>query len=195
MIFRYETLDQAHLLADHFATAALTYVGSDLTAAIYRAGTIGAAKEHLEATAHALDTQLDGPRRAYTVVAGAAVTQASTAIPSIALYTSLLHKVLGEDGFQTTAQQMDALWQQLDGEQPLVLDGTGRVRLDGWELDPAVQDQVRALWGAVTTETVADSADTVWFRRQVGQLYGWDVPGVDYDAPSQTTVAWPGDSQ
>ena len=80
-----DALDGAGLLADHFTTAALTYVGSDLTAGIYRSGTIGAAKEHLEATAHALDAQLAGPRRAYTVVAGAAVTQASTAIPSIAL--------------------------------------------------------------------------------------------------------------
>jgi enoyl-[acyl-carrier protein] reductase/trans-2-enoyl-CoA reductase (NAD+) len=187
-----DTLDQAELLGEHFTTAALTYVGSDLTAAIYRAGTIGAAKEHLEATAHALDAQLDGPRRAYTVVAGAAVTQASTAIPSIALYTSLLHKVLGEAGFQSTAQQMATLWQQLDGEQPLVLDDTGRLRLDGWELATDVQDQVRALWQAVTTENVADSADTVWFRQQVGQLYGWDVPGVDYEVPSETTVDWPG---
>ncbi|MEZ0064517.1 enoyl-[acyl-carrier protein] reductase/trans-2-enoyl-CoA reductase (NAD+) [Streptacidiphilus sp. MAP12-20] len=186
-----DALDQAHLLAEDFTTAALTYVGSDLTAAIYRAGTIGAAKEHLEATARQLDERLGSKRRAYTVVAGAAVTQASTAIPSIALYTSLLHKVLGDDGFQSTAQQMTALWQQLDGEQELVLDETGRIRLDGWELDPAVQDQVRALWDAVTTENVADSADTVWFRRQVGQLYGWDVPGVDYAVPVETTVPWP----
>jgi enoyl-[acyl-carrier protein] reductase/trans-2-enoyl-CoA reductase (NAD+) len=190
-----DALDQAHLLADNFTTAALTYVGSDLTAGIYRAGTIGAAKEHLEATARDLDTRLEGPRRAYTVVAGAAVTQASTAIPSIALYTSLLHRVLGETSFQSTAQQMTALWQQLTGEQPLALDDTGRMRLDGWELATDVQDRVRALWQAVTTENVADSADTTWFRQQVGQLYGWNVPDVDYDAPSETTVAWPGSAE
>ncbi|MHA6757131.1 enoyl-[acyl-carrier-protein] reductase FabV [Streptacidiphilus sp. PAMC 29251] len=190
-----DALDQAHLLADNFTTAALTYVGSELTAGIYRAGTIGAAKEHLEATARELDTQLDGPRRAYTVVAGAAVTQASTAIPSIALYTSLLHRVLGKDGFHSTTRQMTALWQQLTGEQPLDLDETGRIRLDGWELATDVQDKVRALWQQVTTENVTTSADTTWFRQQVGQLYGWNVPGIDYTATSETTVPWPGSAR
>ncbi|MFJ8826740.1 enoyl-[acyl-carrier-protein] reductase FabV [Streptomyces sp. NPDC102467] len=185
-------LAEADLLADGFTTTALTYVGSDLTADIYRNGTIGAAKEHLEASAHHLGTRLaDHGGRAFTAVAGAAVTQASTAIPSIALYTSLLHHVLGEDGFLTTAQQMDVLWSQLEGEQPFLLDDAGRIRLDGWELDATVQSQVRTQWDQITTENVTDHADTGWFRRQVGQLYGWNVPGIDYDLPSQTAVPWP----
>src|SRR5689334_7473266 len=89
------------LLADGFRTVALSYVGSDITAPIYRAGTIGAAKQHLEDTARAINAQLKGSGNAYTVVAGAAVTQASTAIPSIALYTSILHRVAG-GSWQTT---------------------------------------------------------------------------------------------
>ncbi|MGW2993800.1 enoyl-[acyl-carrier-protein] reductase FabV, partial [Streptomyces sp. NPDC001193] len=89
------------LLADGFTTVALTYVGSEVTAPVYRQGTIGAAKEHLERTAHDLNAsplleEKDG--RAFTVVAGAAVTQASSAIPSIALYTAFLRTVLGERG-------------------------------------------------------------------------------------------------
>ncbi|MFI0980570.1 enoyl-[acyl-carrier-protein] reductase FabV [Streptomyces sp. NPDC021093] len=187
-----DALAEAGLLADGFTTTALTYVGSDLTADIYRNGTIGAAKEHLEATAHQLGTRLaDRGGRAFTAVAGAAVTQASTAIPSMALYTSLLHHVLGDAGFHTTARQMHALWLQLDGEQPLVLDETGRIRLDGWELDTTVQSRVRALWDRITTDNVTDHADSDWFRRQVGRLYGWNVSDTDYDVPSQTTVPWP----
>lgn len=174
-----------------FHTVALSYVGSELTAPIYRAGTIGAAKQHLEDTARGLQRDL-APLggQAHTVVAGAAVTQASTAIPSVALYTSLLHAVLG-DGFQSTGRQAAVLWQQLTGAAPLQLDEQQRIRLDGWELDDKVQDAVRERWLAATTGTVAALGDTAWFRAQVGRLYGWDVPGIDYDAPSRTTVPWP----
>lgn len=111
-------LAERSLLADHFTTAALTYIGSDLTAPIYRQGTIGAAKEHLERTAGRLNAGvLAGRGRAMTVVAGAAVTQASSAIPSIALYTTFLRTVLG-DGFRTAAQQAADLWDQLTGTAP-----------------------------------------------------------------------------
>ncbi|MEE1784492.1 enoyl-[acyl-carrier-protein] reductase FabV [Streptomyces sp. SP17BM10] len=186
-----DALTDRGLVRDGFHTVALTYVGSDLTAPIYRAGTIGAAKQHLEDTARRLQkglAPLGG--RAHTVVAGAAVTQASTAIPSIALYTSLLHAVL-HDGFQSTAQQATALWQQLTGAAPLQLDEEQRIRLDGWEMDDKVQAAVHERWAAATTDTLAELADTAWFRSQVGRLYGWDVPGADYAAPVETTVAWP----
>ncbi|MFD8949657.1 enoyl-[acyl-carrier-protein] reductase FabV [Streptomyces xanthophaeus] len=183
-------LQSRGLLADGFRTVALSYVGSDITAPIYRAGTIGAAKQHLEDTARAISTQLKGTGHAHTVVAGAAVTQASTAIPSIALYTSILHRVTG-DGWQTTVDQATALWNQLAGDTALDLDDQERIRLDGWEMDPEVQAAVRAAWDRIDSDTMAADADTSWFRDQVGQLYGWDVPGVDYEREAETTVAWP----
>ncbi|MGW9373226.1 enoyl-[acyl-carrier-protein] reductase FabV [Streptomyces xanthophaeus] len=183
-------LQSRGLLADGFRTVALSYVGSDITAPIYRAGTIGAAKQHLEDTARAISTQLKGTGHAHTVVAGAAVTQASTAIPSIALYTSILHRVTG-DGWQTTVDQATALWNQLAGDTALDLDDQDRIRLDGWEMDPEVQAAVRAAWDRIDSDTMAADADTSWFRDQVGQLYGWAVPGVDYEREAETTVAWP----
>ncbi|MFI8239378.1 enoyl-[acyl-carrier-protein] reductase FabV [Streptomyces sp. NPDC085866] len=186
-----DALADRGLIHNGFHTVALSYVGSDLTAPIYRAGTIGAAKQHLEDTARRLQQDL-APLggQAHTVVAGAAVTQASTAIPSIALYTSLLRAVLG-DGFQSTAQQAAALWQQLTGAVPLQLDQEQRIRLDGWELDDKVQDAVHERWAAAATDTLAELADTAWFQAQVGRLYGWHVPEIDYDAPAQSTVPWP----
>ncbi|MFF7754772.1 enoyl-[acyl-carrier-protein] reductase FabV [Streptomyces sp. NPDC007971] len=186
-----DALADRGLIHEGFHTVALSYVGSDLTAPIYRSGTIGTAKQHLEDTARGLQQDL-APLggQAHTAVAGAAVTQASTAIPSIALYTSILHAVLG-DGFRSTAQQASALWQQLTGAAPLQLDEQQRIRLDGWELDDKVQDAVRERWTGVTTGTLAELADTTWFRTQVGRLYGWNVPGIDYSAPAQTTVPWP----
>ncbi|KJY24370.1 trans-2-enoyl-CoA reductase [Streptomyces sp. NRRL S-495] len=172
------------LLAEGFTTAALSYIGSPLTEAIYRKGTIGAAKVHLEATARALDERLGRELggRAVTSVNGAAVTQSSTAVPGIALYTGLLRGVLGES-MVPPVHQLAALWDQLTGAAPLALDEEGRVRLDGWELADAVQ--------AATTDTVTGLADLDWFRAEVQRLYGFAVPGVDYAAPVATDVPWP----
>ncbi|WP_406207345.1 enoyl-[acyl-carrier-protein] reductase FabV [Kitasatospora sp. NBC_01560] len=178
------------LLADGFRTVALSYVGSDITAPVYRAGTIGAAKQHLEDTARAIDTRLGGAGRAGTVVAGAAVTQASTAIPSIALYTSILHRVTGT-GWRTTVDQAADLWGRLTGDGEPDTDDLGRIRLDAWEMAPEVQAAVRTSWEQVDADTVATAADTGWFHDQVGRLYGWNVPGVDYAAAAETDVPWP----
>ncbi|MFD8979688.1 enoyl-[acyl-carrier-protein] reductase FabV [Streptomyces sp. NPDC059564] len=182
------------LLADGFTTAALTYVGSEVTAPVYRQGTIGAAKEHLERTAHELNAspalkEKDG--RAFTVVAGAAVTQASSAIPSIALYTAFLRTALGEHGFRSTAEQAVDLWDQLEGRTPLALDEAGRIRLDGWELDDRVQDRVRELWADPERGLETARAGADWFMGQVRELYGWGVDGVTYGEPAETDVPWP----
>jgi enoyl-[acyl-carrier protein] reductase/trans-2-enoyl-CoA reductase (NAD+) len=125
-----------------------------------------------------------------TSVNGAAVTQASSAIPGIGLYVSLLHKVLG-DGLQTPIQQSIALWDQLTGDAALDLDDDGRIRLDRWELTDDVQAAVRAQWEAATQDTIAEVADTAWFFSEVRRLYGFDVPGVDYEAETEVDVAWP----
>ncbi len=179
------------LLADGFRTVALTYIGSELTAPIYRQGTIGAAKKDLEATAGAITKALDGAGRAWTCVNGAAVTQASTHIPGIALYISLLRAVLG-DALQSPAEQAVQLWDQLTGTAPRDTDEDGRIRLDGWELDPAVQAEVARRWHAVTPATIGGLADVGWFRSKFRALYGFDVPGIDYTLPGETDVPWPG---
>jgi enoyl-[acyl-carrier protein] reductase/trans-2-enoyl-CoA reductase (NAD+) len=180
-------LEERSLLKPGFNTVALTYIGSELTGPIYRQGSIGAAKADLEQTA--LTLSKNGVQ-AMTSVNGAAVTQASSAIPGIGLYVSLLHKVLG-DGTQSPIQQSIALWDQLTGASPLDLDDDGRIRLDGWELNDETQSAVRAQWESATQDNIADVADTAWFFAEVRRLYGFDVPGVDYDAPTEVDVPWP----
>ena len=185
-------LAERGLLRDGFATVALTYIGSSLTSAIYRDGTIGAAKAHLEATALDLSDQLAAVGgRALTSVNGAAVTQASTAIPGIALYVSLLRATLG-DRLQSPIEQSVHLWDQLTGAAPLDLDPEGRIRLDRWELLPEVQADVAQRWQSATTETIGSVADVDWFRAQFRALYGFDVPGVDYTRPADPDLPWPG---
>ncbi|MGW9031383.1 enoyl-[acyl-carrier-protein] reductase FabV [Streptomyces sp. NPDC055722] len=185
-------LGDRSLLADGFATAALSYIGSPLTAAIYRQGTISAAKSHLEATARTLDERLSKTLggRAVTSVNAAAVTQSSTAIPGIALYVGLLRGVLG-DAMVAPIGQLVELWDQLTGARPLDLDDEGRVRLDTWELDPSVQNAVAERWSTATSDTITELADLDWFSDEVRRLYGFSVPGVDYTAAVETGVPWP----
>lgn len=184
-------LNREGLLADGFKTVALTYVGSELTAPIYRSGTIGAAKKDLESTAGRVGEILNGTGHAWTSVNGAAVTQASVHIPGIALYISLLRAVLGP-AMASPAEQSVQLWDQLTGRAPLDLDEGGRIRLDRWELDPGVQAEVARRWHAATQETIGDLADIGWFRSQFRALYGFDIPGIDYQAPVEIDVPWPG---
>ncbi|GAA1571541.1 MULTISPECIES: enoyl-[acyl-carrier-protein] reductase FabV [Kribbella] len=185
-------LQERDLLNSGFNTVALTYIGSELTGPLYRQGSIGAAKADLEQTA--LKLAADGVT-AMTSVNGAAVTQASSAIPGIGLYVSLLHNVLGAadvaPDWQTPIEQSAALWGQLTGAVPLDLDEAGRIRLDRWELAHEVQEAVRASWQSATRDNLTKLADTDWFFAEVRRLYGFDVQDVDYDAETEVDVAWP----
>jgi enoyl-[acyl-carrier protein] reductase / trans-2-enoyl-CoA reductase (NAD+) len=184
-------LSERGLLRDGFRTVALSYIGSSLTSAIYRHGTIGAAKEDLEQTATTLNEHLTATGGgALTSVNGAAVTQASTAIPGIALYVSILRAVLG-DGLQSPVEQSVRLWDQLTGAIPFDLDEQGRIRLDRWELTDDVQAEVGRRWQAATEDSIGTLADLDWFRTQFRGLYGFDVPGVDYERPVEPDLPWP----
>jgi enoyl-[acyl-carrier protein] reductase/trans-2-enoyl-CoA reductase (NAD+) len=54
--------------------------------------------------------------------------------------------------------------------------------VDYKELEPAVQDEVAALWGRVTTENLNETSDFAGYKTGFLQLFGFNVPGVDYDA-------------
>ena len=184
-------LAERGLLRDGFRTVALSYIGSPLTSAIYRAGTIGAAKADLESTAVALSERLAAVGgHAYTSVNGAVISQALTAIPGIPLYVSVLRAVVG-DRFPSPVEQSLELWSQLTADRPEV-DESGRIRLDRWELSAPVQAAVAERWRSITPETVTELADLAWFRSQFRSLYGFGVPGVDYAAPVRTDLPWPG---
>jgi len=187
-----DALAARDLLAPRFATVALSYIGSELTAAIYRRGTIGAAKDHLEQTARVLHGRLQVlcGGLAATSVNGAAVTQSSTAIPGIALYIGLLRRVLG-GAMRPPIDQFVDLWDQLTGAAPLTTDDVGRIRLDAWELAPEIQAAIASRWVEASNDNIADLADLDWFRDEVRRLYGFSVTGVDYDQPAEPDQAWP----
>lgn len=180
------------LAGPRFNTVALSYVGPEMTAPIYRRGTIGSAKDHVEQTGRRLHEELLAPRgaAAYTAVLGVAVTQASTAIPGTGLYTAVIRKILGGQ-LQSPVEQLSRLWDQLTGAEPSDRDEHGRIRLDRWELDPRVQDAAARAWAELSEENLRAHADVEWLRAQVLGLYGFGIDGIDYGAPVETDAAWP----
>jgi enoyl-[acyl-carrier protein] reductase/trans-2-enoyl-CoA reductase (NAD+) len=189
-----EALDAAGVLAPDARTTAYTYLGAELTWDIYWNGTIGAAKKDLDQKAAALNARL-APRggEARVAVLKAVVTQASSAIPVMPLYLALLFKVMKAKGtHEGCIEQVDLLFREsLYGDEPR-LDDEGRWRVDYKELDPVVQQEVAALWQQVTTENLDQLTDFKGYRTAFLQLFGFEVPGVDYEDDVDPVVPIPG---
>lgn len=182
--FWIDALAKAGLLAKGFQTVAFSYLGSDLTARIYREGTLGRAKADVDRAAAAINERLaDLNGQARVAVLKAIVSQASTAIPVVPLYMSLLFRVMREQGsFETCAQHIDRLFRTglYDGAIPV--DDAGRLRADTWELDAKVQEEVKRRWQIVSTENIAELGDIDGFREDFLALFGFGLDGVDYEA-------------
>lgn len=180
-----EALREHGLLAEGFMTVAYSYIGPEVTQAIYRNGTIGKAKEHLEATAHSLTQKLQSIKgRALVSVNKALVTRASAVIPVVSLYVSVLYKVMKARGkHETCIEQMDRLFRtRLYSGSPIPTDEHGLVRVDDWEMESSIQAEIKAIWDKIGPETVNEYADLEGFRQEFLQMHGFDVPGVDYNA-------------
>jgi enoyl-[acyl-carrier protein] reductase/trans-2-enoyl-CoA reductase (NAD+) len=173
------------LLAPGAKVLAYSYIGPDVTQPVYRNGTIGAAKDHLEATAHRLNAKLKpSGGEAYVSVNKALVTQASSAIPFMPLYISLLYKVMKDKGIhEGCIEQMNRLFRErLYTGGPVPVDAEGRIRVDDWEMREDVQAEVKRLWPMVNTENLAQWSDGTGYRDDFLRLFGFDIAGVDYAA-------------
>ncbi|MBI1177740.1 enoyl-[acyl-carrier-protein] reductase FabV [bacterium] len=182
-----DALEAANVLADGFTTVAYSYIGPDLTWAIYRNGTIGRAKEDLEKTAHDLQKRLSTKNgRAFVSINKALVTQASSAIPVVPLYISILYKVMKEKGLhEGCIEQMHRLFERLYQESPTPTDEQGRIRVDDWEMRPEIQQAVAELWPSVSTENLAEVTDIAGYRSEFLKLFGFGLPGVDYEKEAE----------
>lgn len=183
-----DALDKAGVLAKGAVTAAYSYIGPDVTKPVYRNGTIGAAKDHLEATAHTLDAFMKkNGGRAFVSVNKALVTQSSSAIPFIPLYFVLLMRVMKNKNIhEECIHQIYRLFSdKLYNDRPfsqVPVDSQGRVRVDELEMRQDVQDEVSVLWKKVSTENVREIADVEGYNRDFLKLFGFGFAGVDYDA-------------
>jgi enoyl-[acyl-carrier protein] reductase/trans-2-enoyl-CoA reductase (NAD+) len=172
-------LADAGVLADGFLTLNYTYLGSELTWPIYHKGTLGKAKADLDRAASAIRARF-GEQAANVVALKAVVTQASSAIPVVPLYGTLLIKVMDEMGIgEGTIEQIDRLFRdKLQGTPKL--DDENRIRVDDWELSPPVQAELKKRWAALTTESLPALADLPKYRTEFLKLFGFGLGGVDY---------------
>lgn len=179
-----EALSEAGVLAEGAKTTAYTYLGAEPTWDIYWNGTIGAAKKDLDEKAKAINDKLapiDGEAR--VSVLKAVVTQASSAIPVMPLYLSMLFKIMKAEGtHEGCIEQVELLFREsLYGDNPK-LDEAGRLRADYKELAPHVQQQVSDLWQQVQSDNIDALTDFKGYQTEFLQLFGFEMPGVDYDA-------------
>lgn len=186
-----DALQKADAITDDATTVAYSYIGPSITHAVYREGTIGAAKNDLLATAHNLDKQLQASGgRAYVSVNKALVTQSSSAIPVVPLYISALYKLMKEQGtHEGCIEQMYRLFSErlyIDGETPV--DENGQIRIDDLEMKPELQAEVAKIWEELTSANINELTDIAGYRDEFFGLFGFGVEGVDYEADVDPSV-------
>jgi enoyl-[acyl-carrier protein] reductase/trans-2-enoyl-CoA reductase (NAD+) len=189
-----EALKGANVLAEGATTVAYSYIGPEVTEAVYRKGTIGRAKDHLEATAFEITKDLASLNgKAYVSVNKALVTQASSAIPVIPLYISLLYKIMKAEGIhEGCIEQIQRLFQdRLYSGQAVPTDDNGRIRIDDWEMREDVQAKVAQLWKESTTESLPEIGDLAGYKQDFLNLFGFGFEGVDYLADANEMVQVP----
>ncbi len=186
-----DALDEAGVLADGAKTTAYTYLGERITWDIYWHGTIGQAKKDLDKRVVDIRQRLAAKGGdARVSVLKAVVTQASSAIPIMPLYLSLLFKVMKADGsHEGCIEQVYGLFRNSLYSDAPVLDDEGRLRADGLELRDEIQQAVAEAWDQVTTENLHDLTDFAGYKHEFLKLFGFDIDGVDYDADVDPVVA------
>jgi len=190
-----KALDEAKLLAPGATSVAYSYIGPEVTWAIYKNGTIGLAKNDLERAARRIDVVLktNGYGRAFISVNKALVTQASSAIPVVPLYISILYKIMKAQGtHEGCIEQVQRLFAtQMYNGAALDFDAGGRVRIDDLEMKPDVQAEVVRIWPQVTTENLAALTDIAGYRSEFLKLFGFGLAGVNYAADVEPHIPMP----
>jgi enoyl-[acyl-carrier protein] reductase/trans-2-enoyl-CoA reductase (NAD+) len=189
-----DALKNAGVLANGATTIAYSYIGPEVTEAVYRKGTIGRAKDDLEATAFKITDDLKSLNgNAYVSVNKALVTQASSAIPVIPLYISLLYKIMKAEGVhEGCIEQIQRLFEQrLYTGKEVPTDDKGRIRIDDWEMRDDIQDRIKTLWDKATTENLSEIGDLAGYKQDFLNLFGFGFEGVDYNVDTSELVKIP----
>lgn len=186
-----DRLQAAGVLADNCQTVSYTYIGKELTWPIYGKATIGKAKEDLDRAAAAITDKLSGLKgKAYVASLKALVTQASSAIPIMPLYISLMYRVMKEEGtHEGCIEQIYGLYKECLYSDDPIMDEDGRLRMDGKELADHVQAKIAELWPQVTTENIDELTDYAGYNSEFLRLFGFGYEHVDYEADVDPSVA------
>lgn len=187
-----KALSEAGVLANGCKTTAYTYIGKELTWPIYGHATIGKAKEDLDRAASGMieqyaDLNLDAKVSSLKAL----VTQASSAIPVMPLYISLIYKVMKEEGtHEGCIEQISGLYSEKLYAENVELDETNRYRMDGKETNDATQAKIKALWDQTTNDNFLELSDYAGYHQDFLNLFGFGFDGVDYDADVDSLADW-----
>jgi len=185
-----QALNEAGVLAPGAKSVAYYYIGPEITWPVYTNGTIGTAKKDVERAAAAITEAYDC--EAYVAVNKAVVTQASSAIPVVPLYISILFKVMKAKGtHEDTIEQIVRLFNERLYGESLQLDEVGRIRVDDWEMEPDVQAAVAKVWPEISTETLSELSDYSGYQNNFLNLFGFGMPGVDYEEDVEVELDLP----
>lgn len=187
-----EALNDANVLAQNVKTLAYSYIGPKLTYPVYREGTIGKAKEDLEATTTKIETALDGLKaRAFVSVNKALVTQASSAIPVVPLYISILYKLMKAKGnHEGCIEQIHRLFaDRLYTGSEIPVDDKNRIRIDDWELEEDTQKEIEKLWLEVSSDNLSQLTDIQGYKNDFYNLFGFNFDDVDYEEDIDPAVS------
>ncbi len=189
-----EDLIKADVLADNAMTIAYSYIGPEMTYPIYRHGTIGKAKEHLEQTSVVLNKMLQQHcnGKSFVSVNKGLVTQASSAIPVVPLYMSVLYKVMKKHGtHEGCIEQISRLFTDRLDKDVIPVDNENRIRIDDLELQPEVQAEIEKVWAELTTENLEQLSDIEGYRDEFYKLFGFNCSDVDYTKEVDLAVSIP----
>ncbi len=185
-------LSEAGVLAEGCVTSSYTYIGKELTQPIYGHATIGKAKEDLDRASTALNADYQSlGLKAYVTSLKAVVTQASSAIPVMPLYISLMYQIMKDEGcHEGVIEQIYGLFNNLLLSDNPPLDEAKRLRMDGVETNDDIQGKIKAVWTKVTTENFPELGDYQGYNQDFLKLFGFEFDGVDYDQDVDPLVEW-----
>jgi enoyl-[acyl-carrier protein] reductase/trans-2-enoyl-CoA reductase (NAD+) len=176
-------LQDAGVLSEAAVTVAYSYIGPELTRPMYRDGTIGRAKDHLERTASAITEDMAAiGGRAYVSINKAIVSKASAVIPVVPLYMSTLFRVMKEKGLhEGPIEQMHRLFRDRLYAAGVETDEQGRIRMDDYEMREDVQEQVGAIWPTISEENIKECTDLAEYQNEFLHIHGFGFPEIDYE--------------
>lgn len=183
-------LDDAGVLAPGAKSVAYSYIGPEITWPVYTNGTIGQAKKDVERAAAAITKAHDC--EAHVAVNKAVVTQASSAIPVVPLYISILFKVMKAKGnHEDCIEQMVRLLNERLYGGDLQLDDHGRIRIDDWEMEADIQKAVADVWPEISSESLNVLSDFSGYQNNFLKLFGFGLNGVDYEEDIEVDLPMP----
>ena len=185
-----DALSDAGVLAQGCKTTAYSYMGSEITWPIYWHGTIGRAKQHVDETAALLNTKLQAiGGQANVAVLKSVVTQASSAIPVMPLYLSMVFKVMKESNVhEGCIEQIDRLFRTALCSDEVQYDEANRYRMDDLELRGDIQARCKAIWEQVSDDNVFETTDYAYYKTEFLKLFGFGIEGIDYELDVDTLV-------